>query len=134
MTDDKAQASADEGEIGASSSGSGSGRPSGSDSDSRFVCIDNNNFEVAEAETPPEPQTCVECYEEFLTQEQIDLLFPVSSIEEACDDSVGVILNEVLFRQIVGVAETITGEDIDIEALIDCLERAGLVFGENPPT
>ena len=100
----------------------------------RFVCIDNNNFEVAEAETPPEPQTCVECYEEFLTQEQIDLLFPVSSIEEACDDSVGVILNEVLFRQIVGVAETITGEDIDIEALIDCLERAGLVFGENPPT
>ena len=41
------QASADEGEIGASFSGSsGDGRPSGSDSDSRYVCINNNDFTV----------------------------------------------------------------------------------------
>ena len=137
LATDEAQASEDEGEIGASSFGSGSGSDgkwSGHGSDS--WCINNNDFAVVVGEepVPPVPQTCVECYEEFLTQEQIDLLFPVSSIEEACDDSVGVITNEVLFRQIVGAAETITGEDIDIEALIDCLERAGLVFGENPPT
>ena len=51
-TDNEAQASADEGEIGASSSGSNDGsRPSGHDSDSRVVCIYNNNNIVLEGET-----------------------------------------------------------------------------------
>ncbi len=46
----EAQASADEGEVGASSFESG-GRTSGHDSDSRFVCINNNNNNVG-GETP----------------------------------------------------------------------------------
>ena len=54
----EAQATADEGEIGASSIGSGSGgsdgsgdgRPSGSDTDYRFVCINNNNNNVVAEE------------------------------------------------------------------------------------
>jgi hypothetical protein len=51
--DDEAQASAEEGEVGASSSGSndGDGRPSGSDSDSKVVCIQNNNNVVEEPTT-----------------------------------------------------------------------------------
>ena len=43
LATDEAQAS-DESEIGAS--GSDGGRPSGSDTDSRFVCINNNDFNV----------------------------------------------------------------------------------------
>jgi hypothetical protein len=47
-TDNGAQASADEGERGAS--GSDGGRPSGSDTDFRYVCINNNNNNVVAEE------------------------------------------------------------------------------------
>ena len=78
VTDDEAQASADEGEIGASSSGSDGGRPSGSDTDSR-ICINNNDFNVADRGTkpqPPEPRTCEECFT-ILSETQLDDLFPI---------------------------------------------------------
>jgi hypothetical protein len=53
---DEAQATADEGEVGASSFGSGGSgsnggdRPSGSDTDSK-ICINNNDFNVVEEES-----------------------------------------------------------------------------------
>ena len=50
LATDEAQASADEGEVGANSVGSDGGRLSGSDTDSRFVCINNNNNVVVEEE------------------------------------------------------------------------------------
>jgi endonuclease/exonuclease/phosphatase family metal-dependent hydrolase len=56
---------ANEGEIGASFSGSGERNTNGyqhNDKDFRFVCINNNNFEVVE--TSPEPLTCEECFTE----------------------------------------------------------------------
>jgi hypothetical protein len=66
LATDEAQASEDEGELGASTLGSGSdrsdgGRPSGSDSDSRFVCIDNNDNVVVEGEEPIS-ELCEECF------------------------------------------------------------------------
>ena len=75
LATDEAQA-ADEGEIGASSFGSGgggsdSGRPSGSDSDSRYVCINNNDFEVVTPPEPPDTITCEECFMENVSPEVI---------------------------------------------------------------
>ena len=70
LATDEAQA-ADEGKIGTSSFGS-DGRSSGHDSNSRFVCIDNNNFNVNEGgTTPPEPLNCEECFKENLSPMQV---------------------------------------------------------------
>jgi hypothetical protein len=54
LATDETQA-AEEGEVGASSIGSDGGRSSGSDTDFRVVCIYNNNFNVNEGGTTPEP-------------------------------------------------------------------------------
>ena len=59
-TDNEAQASADEGEIGASSSGSNDdSRPSDHDSDFRVVCIYNNNNIVLEEKEKNQSQNYV---------------------------------------------------------------------------
>ncbi len=71
LATDEAQAE-DEGANGVNSGNDGrgdGGRQSGSDSDSRFVCINNNNYNVG-GETP-EPLNCEECFKENLSPEQV---------------------------------------------------------------
>ena len=76
LATDEAQAE-DEGANGVNSGNDGrgddgrgdDGRPSGHDSNSRFVCINNNNYNVG-GETP-EPLNCEECFEENLSPEQV---------------------------------------------------------------
>jgi uncharacterized protein YxeA len=124
---------ADEGEKGASSFGSGERNNNvyqHNDKDFRFVCINNNNFEVVEdGTTPTEPPTCEECFT-ILTEEQIDIVldfFGVSSIAEFCDvllmsdNPVG----EPLFRGLLQIIE-VTPENID--SVVACLERIGVNF------
>ena len=138
LATDEAQASADEGEIGASSFGSGGGsdgRPSSGQGSDKW-CINDNEFVVVEAETPepePEPPTCVECFDDFLTQEQKDRIFPFFGVENVCNRiaETDEIIDETIFRERL-VAIEVLG-DIDIELLIDCLERAGWDFVENIP-
>ena len=101
LATDEAQAAANEGEVGANSFGSDDGKSSGSDTDSRFVCINNNDFNVAANEPTPEPPdtiTCEECFEENLTPEQLTVLnsldagfdtnfgpfIPITSLEQLC--------------------------------------------------
>ena len=62
------EALADEGEVGANSvesSGKSDGRHSGSDNDSRFVCINNNNFNVGQDGGTPVDDACDECFAEL---------------------------------------------------------------------
>jgi hypothetical protein len=90
---------------------------------------DKNTVALTAEQTFPEPppQTCVECFTTFLTAEQIEQLLSVhvtNTIEEFCQfaesipDQPGFLdaTATVLAEQGVG--------DLNIEQLIDCLERA----------
>ena len=136
---------ADEGEKGASSFGSGERNNNvyqHDDKDFRFVCINNNNFEVVEdGTTPTEPETCEECFELFLTEDQIELLlgfagpnFP--TIEAICDyllNPTTPVLEEG-FRVLLQAIEVVSQDGIDIDSLIECLESesVGVVFTQGP--
>ncbi len=130
----EAQASADEGEIGASSSGSDEGgRTSGSDSDSRFVCIDNNDFTVVEEEEP----TCEDCFTKVITEEEkLDDLIQafeeesdgvISSLEDLCDFIDSGDLDETDFAFISDRLFVLGGDvgisEDKINEILDCLEE-----------
>ena len=118
-TDNEAQASADEGEIGASSSGSNDdSRPSGHDSDSRVVCIYNNNNIVLEGEEPisdggeePISELCEEC---FAANSMLQ-----TAIEDFLDEFDGVISTTFITVS----AGEIIAEDFITGAQINTLER-----------
>ena len=143
LATDEAQASEDEGEIGASSSGSGERNHNGyqyNDKNFRFVCINNNNFEVVETttSTPTEPQpTCEECFTKILSPDQVDdiefflnTFTTIEGLEGFCDDfltdpnnsnedkisNVGILLS---FAEVFD-------EDTRL-AVLECLEKLGLI-------
>ena len=81
---------------------------------------------------PPEPETCLECFDFYLSPEQItaleDTVFPqFADIAAVCDilESGGGFLDESLFviqLAAIGVESGIAGD------LIQCLKDAGVVF------
>jgi hypothetical protein len=102
------------------------------------ICInDNDNSfdaelfgtqEQTQEQLPPEPQTCEECFRAFLSQDEIDAALPIfggSSVENLCNLFMGGIVQEQTFRNILQQAG-VSAEDVD--SLIDCLERIGLIF------
>jgi hypothetical protein len=94
----------------------GSGH-SGSDNDFRFICINNNNNTVIEAEEPiPPVDECAEaedieaCFEEFLIEEQFPRL--VAALESEA-----------------GLTVDINGEDVTLRSFADiCSALKGLTF------
>ena len=117
----------------------GRDRQSDSNTNSRIVCINNNNNTVIEAEepippTPPEPLTCEECFEEFLSQDEIDLFGELfgSTIDRFCilftNPENEIVVPEDAFRMALPGVDS---EDID--NLIDCLEEQGVVFIQDTP-
>jgi hypothetical protein len=127
-----------EGEIGASSFESSERNNNGNqhnDKDFRFVCINNNNFEVVEdGTTPTEPLTCEECFEEFLSQDELDLFGELfgSTIDRFCilftNPDFELVVPEDAFRlALPGV------DSEDIDKLIDCLEEKGVIFIQDTP-
>ena len=104
LATDEAQASADGDEIGASSSGSdGGSRPSGSDSDSR-ICINNNDFNVVEEESPvedecPEADEIKSCFEQFLPENQLPRL--VDALNSPAGVTVEINRQEVTLRSLM---------------------------------
>ena len=139
--------SGDEGERGAASYGSngyGNGGSydngqSGSDGDFKFVCINNNNNTVVSVnettpEPEPEPLTCEECFEEFLSPDEIttfEELFgsPLDRfwILFTNPENELVILEDDFRMALPGV------DTEDIDNLIDCLENEGVVFIQDTP-
>ena len=143
LATDEAQASEDEGEIGASSSGSGERNHNGyqyNDKNFRFVCINNNNFEVVETttSTPTEPQpTCEECFTKILSPDQVDdiefflnTFTTIEGLEGFCDDFLTDpnISNEDKISNVgilLSFAE-VFDEDTRL-AVLECLEKLGLI-------
>jgi len=111
------------------------------DKDFKFVCINNNNNTVIEEEpissvppTPPEPLTCEECFEEFLSPDEIDLFGELfgSAIDRFCilftNPEFEIVVPEDAFRMAL---PDVDSEDID--NLIDCLEEEGVIFIQDLP-
>jgi hypothetical protein len=131
------EAQEDEGEVGTSSFGSdggsgsdGGGRPSGSNTDSR-ICINNNNFNVVEAETPTPEPTCEECFHKFLIQEQINAFLAFKSfanLEELCFDLDKGETSEGRFIEDLG--DTLDIPEQTSQNLVDCLKSIGIIFLE----
>ena len=147
LTTEAQAADEGEGEVGASSSrnggGSDGGRPSGSDTDSR-ICINNNDFNVADRGTtpqPPEPRTCEECFT-ILSETQLDDLFPIiepvfqglviETLEGLCNlfedltsdhdkERLYIIMSDALRS-----TATITLEETT--TILDCLIKLGLII------
>ena len=107
----------------------------------KFVCINNNNNTVIEEEpissvppTPPEPLTCEECFEEFLSPDEIDLFGELfgSAIDRFCilftNPEFEIVVPEDAFRMALPGVDS---EDID--NLIDCLEEKGVIFIQDLP-
>jgi hypothetical protein len=152
-----------EGANGASSGndGRGDGRPSGSDSDFRFVCIDNNDNTVV---GEPISELCEECFAansalqtailDFLAESEVTISIFVSEdgiveviligpetktieqlytqIENAVEE-LGVPLSDELLKQFFTFI--LEGDfDAEIEELIDCLLKAGIIVDREPPS
>ena len=92
------------------------------------------NRDITEQETtdgkeePPAPETCEECFEAFLTPEEIqaykDAVFIVGDICNFFEENSGLISRESTKEGLAGI-----GVDADnINDLIDCLESAGIDF------
>ena len=136
------QASEDEGEIGASFFGSDGGRPSGSDTDSR-ICINNNDFNVNERGTTPEP-TCEECFTKNLNEAQLDAVADYLSgttfedLEGLCEFlSDPTNPNTEKLRAITDLfTVVIIPIDPTFNNILKCLEDLGLIIvpsgGDNP--
>ena len=107
LATDEAQASADEGEVGANSVGSDGGRQSGSDSDSRFVCINNNEFNVNEGNGDETDECDIKlkaCFEQFLG-------VGFDQFEEGLANGIDIIINgeEVAFNSFEGMCLALKG-------------------------
>ena len=138
LATNEAQA-AGESEVGTSSLVSGERNTNGyqnNDKNFRFVCVDNNNVQVPEVVIPQEPETCEECFEEFLTEDQIELLLErlndIPSLPELCNVLMLVSVEEEAFTILLQIIEGESQEDIDIDALILCLKDVGVVFEQEP--
>ena len=147
----------DEGKVGANSleSGSGSdGRSSGHDGgDSRFICINNNNFNVGDGGTPVPPvppvEACLLCFEEttqalrdaintFLDEQEVIEVAPgiqipadVDNFEQLCAwlaEEETLLLTQTQITQLIAAFAEATGQPIDdVEELVDCFIKAGLI-------
>jgi hypothetical protein len=94
------------------------------------VCVNNNDNEQVKIsfQEPEEPLSCEECFNQFLTQQQIDDLLSeccdVANLAEFClaGEQGTVIINRVEFtEQLIDVGLTLD----DSNNLIECLESAG---------
>ena len=140
----EAQASEDEGKIGASSSGSGSGsnsidEQSDSNTNSRFVCIDNNDFTVVEEEEPISPippgptpeEDCADCFATILDGPVFDQLEAelgdIGGIIIPIGPGISIEINSLLeFCEIVE-ALGLTGQDLRF-FVVDLLAFAGITI------
>ena len=141
----EAQAS-DEGERGTGSYGSNGGsygsRQSGSDNNNsfKFVCINNNNNTIVgvvdddddDGVTPPPgpPTTCEECFEQFLTEDQLSsLLGTALTLEQYCEAiEPGGILEDDEAQVRADLAGAGNIPETTIDAIIDCLQNLGLLL------
>jgi hypothetical protein len=98
----------------------------GSVGSSGDVIIGSNNGNNPPPPPPSEPLTCVECFENALSAEQIQVLLQAvfhSSLEDFCSALTGI--GEDGFTEYlisIGLSEP------QAEALIDCLKKAGIPF------
>ena len=98
----------------------------GSVGSSGDVIIGSNNGNILPPPPPSEPLTCVECFENALSAEQIQVLLQAvfySSLEDFCTALTGI--GEDGFTEYlisIGVSEP------QADALIDCLKKAGIPF------
>ena len=98
----------------------------GSVGSSGNVIIGSNNGNNPPPLPPSEPLTCVECFENALSAEQIEVLLQAvfySSLEDFCSALTGI--GEDGFTEYlisIGVSEP------QADALIDCLKKAGIPF------
>ena len=143
----EAQAS-DEGERGTGSYGSnggsyGSGQ-SGSDNNNsfKFVCINNNNNTIVgvvdddddddDGVTPPPgpPTTCEECFEQFLTEDQLSAFLGTAlTLEQYCEAiEPGGILEDDEAQVRADLAGAGNIPETTIDAIIDCLQNLGLLL------
>ena len=107
------------------------------DKDFKFVCINNNNntvVSVNETTPEPEPLTCEECFEEFLSPDEITTFEELfgSPLDRFCilftnPENELVILEDDFRMALPGV------DTEDIDNLIDCLENEGVVFIQDTP-
>ena len=111
------------------------------DIDSLFNCVGaaitcdndntvNNNVTINNRtnEQPNVPLTCVECFNEHLTPEQIQLLFELttqSSLESFCTLLMQGDIGEEGFRELLG---NLGLSESEVQALVDCMLEAGVVF------
>jgi hypothetical protein len=106
--------------------------------DFRFICINNNNNTVIEAEeepippvppTPPTPpiNSCEQCFRDIISQQISTYLLVAGfeTLEEACDSLEESPISEVLFRGQLLDAQV---SNTTIDSLIACLENIGIVF------
>ena len=117
---------------------------SASETDFRFICINNNNNTVIEEEqipptpaTPPEPQTCEECFTTNLNAIEISRLLSAtvsfSTLELLCD-FIDENFQDAIQRQFISSyllnAALSAGIPTDkINDILDCLEKIyGVVF------
>ena len=141
----------DEGEVGANSLGSGvgsNGKSSGNDGDSRFICINNNDFNVGDGGggTPTDP-TCEECFADIsaelrtaiedvlaagpITIPGTDIVIDAGTIVELCeflDLNPLSLTREQIELAIDAFIGTNTGLEAEVRALIECLIDAGVII------
>ena len=98
--------------------------------DKDFSCIINNNNTINNViegnETTPEvPLTCIECFEEFLTPAEFELIVSaIGSLDRFCD----VVLPDLFESDLREFLEFRGIEGDSIDNLIECLLEAGIVF------
>jgi hypothetical protein len=104
-------------------------RQSDSDTNNRIVCISNNN-NINVGEESPEPLTCEECFNEFLTGSEIialkDVFFEAERTLEQLCNHIGT-LSEANFRSALEIALG-NEQDERIDNLLECLLKAGIEF------
>ncbi len=103
-----------------------------------FVCINNNNNTVIEAETP-EPLTCEECFTSILTEEELNALIEATtlpdSLPELCNEFIeGGLQTEqgrIFISNYLFTSGMTAGISVDkINAILDCLEE---IYGVDFP-
>ncbi len=99
-----------------------------------FDCVINNNNNNINIITDggnvtdgnvTEPQTCEECFEQFLTEGQLSTLLGSASLEQYCDFIESGGYTEAEFRVEL---ENVDVPTTNIDALIACLENLGIEF------
>jgi hypothetical protein len=97
----------------------------------------NNTIITAGNAIEPEPQTCEECFREFLTQEQIDAFLALldsedlSTLGQVCEALLEVGPNEetISENEFIELVIDAGGSAVNAQNLADCLERIGVIFG-----